>query len=68
MTKEEQFKQYLKSTGRKTITAFTITRHQRVGHEKAKHILKSLLKQGIIKEEGRNVAGKEYRVIGECSA
>ncbi|EAC3591522.1 TPA: hypothetical protein ACX1L3_000977 [Listeria monocytogenes] len=64
MTKEEQFKQYLKSTGDQIITVFTIARHLRVAHEKAEHILKSLLEQGIVREKGRSIAGKEYEVLG----
>lgn len=64
MSSEEQFKQYLKSTGDQIITVFTITRHLRVGREKAENILKSLTKQGIIKEKGESMAGKEYEVLG----
>ncbi|EAA0137935.1 hypothetical protein WJQ79_001012 [Listeria monocytogenes] len=64
MTNEEWFKQYLKSTGKQIITVFTITRHLRVGHEKAENILKSLIKQGIVREKGRSIAGKEYEVLG----
>lgn len=63
MSSEEQFKQYLKSTGDQIITVFTITRHLRVGREKAENILKSILKQGIVREKGRSIAGKEYEVL-----